>query len=195
MRMLLKWGTTAALAVGLAAAAQLARADDTSSDDVKPPPKPFIQWNPAIVKMFNGDQDPPPKKTPDKPKKDTPKKKAPISKPVNQVAEGTAERAREEASLMRRLEVCDKLTEIAIRTNDTELLHRAEALEERARTTYAQRTAYLPRPKNGFESDEKALDQQLGASDFAPTASTNASAHSVSGTPSDGRAALKENNP
>ena len=61
------------------------------------------------------------------------------------------------------MQVCDKLKEIAIRTNDPDLLRRAEQLEERSQACYTQRTAHLRGLVGGFESDEKTLDQYLAS--------------------------------
>jgi hypothetical protein len=133
---------------------------------------------------------PAPKKPETKPKRESAKKSAAPSKPATVVDEAAAERAREEAILMRRLQVCDRLTEIAIRTNDTDLLHRAEALDERARTAYAQRTAYLRGSSATAESDGRVLERMASAS----TRATDAAGYSVPGTDR-ARTGVKEVNP
>jgi hypothetical protein len=154
--------------MGLAAATGLAGDDDTNSDETKPAPKSSgIPWSPVIVKMFHLDEQKPP------PKKPAPKKAAKKSTSNKLPAEEpTTERAREEAALMRRLQVCDKLMEIADRTHDMELRHRAEALDERARALYNQRTAHLRGSQASL--DEKALDKFLDQSTAAPAATSAA---------------------
>lgn len=137
------WCVLTSLILGLAMARTRA-GDDDDDGDAKPPARPGgIRWSPYFAKMFDSpERKPAPKPVTPKPKKETAKKPAEPPKP-RVVDEAVAERAQEEANLMRRLQVCDKLMEIAIRTNDTELLHRVEALEERAQTAYAQRTSYM----------------------------------------------------
>jgi hypothetical protein len=71
-------------------------------------------------------------------------------------------RAREEAALLRRQEVCCKLKEIALQTNDPELERRAQELEERAWEVYNLRTAHLPQDDAGFEETEPALGADAG---------------------------------
>ena len=138
---------------------------------------------------------PEPKKPEGKQKKDSAKKPVENSKPPTVADRTAAERAREEMVLMRRLEACDKLKEIALQRNDSDLFRRAEVLDERARTTYAQRTAYLRGGKSGFESDEKTVDNYLGPAYPLKTRSPESTAHTVSGTDQASRAALKEVNP
>ena len=79
------------------------------------------------------------------------------------------------------------------RTHDMELLHRAEALDERARTAYNQRNAALRGAKPGFESDDKALDSYLGKSEAQPRTAETA-ARTPPGTDRAGRDATKEVN-
>jgi hypothetical protein len=92
---------------------------------------------------------------------------------------------------MRRLEVCDKLKEIAIRTNDAELLRKAEVLDERARTTYAQRTAYLRGTTASFESDEKTLDKYLAVTAPATSRLMDSTGHTAASTDLASQAATK----
>src|SRR5437660_11234179 len=138
MRKRWAWGLAAALCLGFTASTGWAGDDDDDSTGPKAPPRPAIRWSPYFARMAAyTEQKPAPIKPQAKPKKEPSKKQAEPAKPVKLVDDAAAERAREEANLIRRLEVCDKLKEIALRTNDQELLRRAEALDERARTTYA----------------------------------------------------------
>ncbi len=65
---------------------------------------------------------------------------APLSSPVD---EARIRRQREETALWRRLEVCDRLREMAMQTDDEDLLRQADDLAERAFSVYRQRTAGL----------------------------------------------------
>src|SRR5262249_59484604 len=56
----------------------------------------------------------------------------------------TGDRAREQATLLRRLAVCDQLRLIATQKNDDDLLRLAEQLDERVWEVYTQRVAQLP---------------------------------------------------
>jgi hypothetical protein len=49
-------------------------------------------------------------------------------------------RAQAQADYLRRLEICDKLREIAFQNDDSELTHKADQLEQRAKDAFVQRT-------------------------------------------------------
>jgi hypothetical protein len=68
-------------------------------------------------------------------------------------------RAREEAALLRRMEVCDKLKQIAEHDGDAELGRLAEQLEQRANNLYFQRIAHLPASRATPDLDEYLLDK------------------------------------
>ncbi len=68
----------------------------------------------------------------------------------------------ETAAYLRRLEVCDKLLEIAQATQDGELEHRAEQLREQAKAILQQRIAQLP-----LSADDAALAGRLSPGDAA----------------------------
>src|ERR1700719_4262864 len=132
MRKLWAWGLATVLCAGLAASNAWAKDDDDDdSSQAKPPPRPAIRWSHYFAGMETYSQPKPETAKPAaKPKKQT--SKTPVEKPPpkNPAHEAASERAREEAILMRRLEVCDKLKEIALPTNDGELFRRAEVLDE-----------------------------------------------------------------
>jgi hypothetical protein len=133
------------------------------------------------------------KKPAPKPEQPAAVKKPSVSaKPTSIVDDAAAERRRQEAVLLRRLQACDKLKEIALRTNDNALLRRAEELEERAQTCYTQRTAKLPGATGRFESDEKTLERYLGA---GKAGSAEVSPYVVSGKEASSQAAVKEVEP
>jgi hypothetical protein len=192
MRKLRVWGLTAALVAGLATAAAQAGDDPEDATEAKPAPKQSsFRWSPGFAKMMGLDQKKPePKKTPPK-KKAEAKKPDPPSKPATVVDEAAAERAREEANLIRRLQVSDRLKEVALKYSDNELLRQAEALDERARTAYAQRTAYLRGVHAGSEADEKTLDKYLGPRSAATMQPSENQSYTV---PSNAQAAVKEVN-
>ncbi|HEV3447442.1 MAG TPA: hypothetical protein VG099_22565 [Gemmataceae bacterium] len=178
MRKLWAWGLATVLCAGLAASNARARDDDDDTSQAKPPPRPAIRWSHYFAGMETYTQPKPEAVKPAaKPKQQTAHKPAENPKPKNPAHEAASERAREEAILMRRLEVCDKLKEIALRTNDGELFRRAEVLDERARTTYAQRTSYLG-GNGGLATDTMALDRNLEAV-YPKTRAPESTAHTV----------------
>jgi hypothetical protein len=59
----------------------------------------------------------------------------------------------------RRLEVCDKLKQIAFETGDKDLDRKADALDQRAWDVYVQRTGG---PKGDLSPDEQFLEGRLG---------------------------------
>jgi len=75
-----------------------------------------------------------------------PKAKPPVEekKPTDTTA---ALRAQEEANLLRRMAVCDRVQEIALANGDSKLEADAIRLSERAAEVYKQRTANLPSRK------------------------------------------------
>lgn len=78
---------------------------------------------------------------------------------------------------LRRMEVCDKLREIALQTNDAELSRKAEQLADRAYETYlktAQRGPHTP-----ISPEESILEQKLGG--HAATSMSTGPAHSSLG--------------
>jgi hypothetical protein len=84
------------------------------------------------------------------------------SQPPTVIQEAASLRSREEAKYLRRLQVCDRLRDIADQTNDTTLARRADELMARAEELYRKRTANLPSAQPLFESDKKTLDKHLG---------------------------------
>lgn len=68
-------------------------------------------------------------------------------------------RAQAQADYLRRLEICDKLRDIAFQTGDTELMNRANQLEDRAKDAYVQRANREGTNPGSF--DEETLDRHL----------------------------------
>ena len=194
MRTLGAWGLAASLVVGLGAAVAAAADDDSEGSGAKPSARaPTWDWNPFDA-LFGSKEvkKPAEKKASPKPEPTVAKKPPAPVKPASIVDEAATKRSREEATLLRRLQACDKLREIAIQANDNDLLRRVEELEERAQTTYAQRTADLRGGTARFESDEKTIDRYLGA---GKARSTDSSAYAVSGKDGSSRAAVEEVKP
>jgi hypothetical protein len=159
MRKLMAWGFSAALLVATGASVRAAGEDE----DTAMPARPAIRWSPWAARVLGIDQNPQPKPKPSqKSKKETAKKTEAISKKVPVTDDGVVARAREETAFLRRLEACDKLTEIAISNNDTVLLRRAEELNRRIWETYSQLTGQSVEPAGNFESDEAAIERLLG---------------------------------
>jgi hypothetical protein len=133
MRNRMAWALATGLALGLGASAVLA------DDDPPPPPKaptsgwvgPLKDWNKPAPKPEVKKKDPPP------PPKPT------IAEQVQ------AARYREQADLLRRMAVCDKLMEIAVRNNDAELIRKVEQLQERANNVYTDHAVSLAKAVEG----------------------------------------------
>jgi hypothetical protein len=72
---------------------------------------------------------------------------------------------RELNAYLRRMQVCDRLRQIAYDTNDAELERQADELEEQARLVYERATSRLPLAGS---PDETALGQRLGTGSATP---------------------------
>ena len=90
----------------------------------------------AAYQRFNGG--PPTSPLPQPAEKEKPKKNAEPAKRPSETA--AAIRAQEEANLLRRLAVCDKLKQIALEQGDSKLEEEAIRLEQKAEEVYKQRT-------------------------------------------------------
>jgi hypothetical protein len=167
--------------------------DDDADSRPKPPTRPAVRWSPYFARMFELKQ-PAPAKKPAKAQKEDVKKPAAPPRPKAVIPSPTAQRAREEATLLRRLAVCDKLKEIAVRTNDTQLLHQAEQLDARAWANYSQRTGQLA-AATVPEADEKALEPPAGPRTVGVLSRRGAPARRVPAAEDGSRAAAKEVSP
>lgn len=161
MRKRMAWALATGLALGLGASAVLA-------DDDPPPvqaPKsgwvgPFKEWN-----------QPAPAPKPEAKKKVEPP--APRRLSINEQVQ--AARYREQADLLRRMAVCDKLMEIAVRNNDNELMHKVEQLQERANNLYSDHSVSLANAVQGANKNsslaaadrDKLLDKKDTAAALA----------------------------
>ncbi|HLN30736.1 MAG TPA: hypothetical protein VK395_23550 [Gemmataceae bacterium] len=186
-----------ALGAGICASSlHAADDDDTDSAKAKPSPSPLgFHWDPVFAHAVGMDQNPTPqKKPPDKTPKPAAKKTDTAHKLVSVAEQTAALRAREEAALLRRLAVCDKLKEIALRTNDNDLLRHAEELDERARMTYSLHTAMLKNVNVATNMDEQILERHLGTPAAAKGSLEEAAVYTASGTDQTGRAVVREEN-
>ena len=162
------WVLGAAVVLGWSAALAMA-----SDEDGTPARRPVVRPNerPGLIdKLFDLGPDTTAKK-PDKntDKKDTAKKaeKPATSRSKANISPEAAELAREQTAFQRRVAVCDRLREIAIETNDTELDQLAQELNARAWAVYKQRTAKREASPREKSLDEQILDKKLGI-DLAP---------------------------
>lgn len=72
-------------------------------------------------------------------------------------------RAMEEANLLRRMAVCDKLRELAIATGDSALERQADELDRQAEQLYKQRVSHLPNGKlTAADVQEEPIDDTVG---------------------------------
>lgn len=81
---------------------------------------------------------------PSAPEKPKPKQPDPLQQASDAAA---ASRAQEEANLLRRLAVCDRIKQIALESGNSQMEAQAIRLEERATDVYKQRLAHAPAPK------------------------------------------------
>jgi hypothetical protein len=142
-------GTGMAVAVllsGLAASAALAQETDGDLHSAAPKPKSF--WDGWFA--------PAPKPV----EKKFDKLAAPPAGPsAAEIASAT--RKRERAAYSRRMEVCDRLMEVAVQNNDDAMQARIEQLKDRAWELYQQRTGALT-ASGSASPDEAVLDHRLG---------------------------------
>jgi len=139
--------TAAVLLAGLAASAALAQDTDGDLHSAPTPGSTPKSW---WAGWFG-----PAAKT-DKPESKKPEAAAPPA-PVapSPVELAAAARQRERAAFNRRMEVCDRLTEIAVQNNDTAMQSQIDQLRDRAWEVYQKRTADLPAA--GSTSQDEAL--------------------------------------
>lgn len=146
------WGLTAALAAGPSAGF----AADPSAD-AKP-------WYARLLGAKPPTAEPPAPTTPPAPRPF-------VAGPLDPDTLKEALRAEQDAYL-RRLDVCSKLRQLAVESNDDKLLERADSLEQQATALYHQRTARLGvrgGPKGSYgpttavaRKSEETLDRKLG---------------------------------
>jgi hypothetical protein len=161
MRIRRWWGLGAALL--LVWGATQAKAIDEEGEPGKRPVLRPTERPGLIDKLFDLGTPSPQKKSDSKmSKKDVSDKSGPGAAPA------MSEQARQEAALLRRIDVCDKLRQIALETNNNELDQLAQELDARARAVYAQRTARLKTIAQTPDLDEQILDKKLGIEPMNP---------------------------
>jgi hypothetical protein len=172
MRIRKWWGLGAALL--LAWGATQAKAIDEEGEPGKRPVLRPTERPGLIDKLFDLGSSAPAKK----PDSKASKKDAGAKSNTAAAAPVMTEQARQEAALLRRIDICDKLRQIALETNNNELDQLAQELDARARAVYAQRTARLKTSAQTTDLDEKILDRKLGIEpmnpDGAPAGKPNA---------------------
>jgi hypothetical protein len=134
MRGLRNWGLAAALFVGCATCG-LAASDD--GDDAGARPAAQGSSGSWLTRWLGSA----PAKAP-KPDKAASKAKA-TPRPALVADDAATVRAREEAALLRRMEVCIKLKQIAEQTGDADLHQQADQLDERCSEVYRRRITNL----------------------------------------------------
>jgi hypothetical protein len=148
MRMVGKGLTVAVLLTGLAASAALAQEPDGDLHSAAPRPKAFWDgWFTPAAKSVE--------------KKHDTIAAPPAGPSAAEVAAAT--RKRERAAYTRRMEVCDRLMEVAVGNNDAAMQARIEQLKDRAWELYQQRTGGLS-VAGSASPDEAVLDRKLGVS-------------------------------
>jgi hypothetical protein len=180
--------------VGLSAAGSRATAGD---DEDVPPPKVQYGRGPGLFdRWFASNSKPAEKKPAKKDTANTEKDKADKDKPKKPAAENpVAIRAREEAALMRRIQVCDRLKNLANQMNDDELYRRAEELDQKSWAVYQQRTSHLPVSNATCESDEDVLDRHLGDKTVAAKDGRDVTSEAAKSEERDSHAAVREVKP
>jgi hypothetical protein len=148
MRMVGKGMTVAILLTGLAASAAFAQEMDGDLHSAAPKPKAFWDgWFTPAAKL---------------PEKKHDMLAAPPAGP-SPAEVAAATRKRELAAYTRRMEVCDRLMEVAVGNNDAAMQARIEQLKDRAWELFQQRTGGLS-VAGSPSPDEAVLDRKLGVS-------------------------------
>jgi hypothetical protein len=172
MRTLQSLGMMVALTTVLAAAATAADKDkDTRSVKRRPPPqwKRSTAWD-AMGRLIRSDDDEPDKPSADKPSPDKksagakgdamPSKKdvavkGPATKSALKIDDAADSKDDAEVAFLRRSAACLKLQEIALQTNDAELMRRAEQLSEEAWAAYTKGSKVRPALDEADDDFEK----------------------------------------
>lgn len=139
MGTLLKIGWVVAVALGFSLVPQL-RAGD--KPDEAAPAEQKAAGGSWLGSWFGAKEKPKASKAPASGK--AKKNAGPVAAKDGASEENSAERAREQATLLRRLAVCDQLRTVAARRQDDALMRRADALDEQAWDIYTRRIAHLP---------------------------------------------------
>jgi hypothetical protein len=133
------WKLEVALLVGLGVVSVASAQDVPSGAEEKPAATSRTGFQGVFRKWFGPPSTGTEKKPGARAEKDAAKKSPPAKAVVHD--EAAVVRAREEAALLRRLAVCDRLKEIAYESGNEELQRKAEQLDQRAWAVYSQHTA------------------------------------------------------
>jgi hypothetical protein len=153
-----------AAALWVAAAANGLAAEPPADDRAKAP------WIQRVFGSSKPDAEPP--------------SSAPIPAPVPTWKDVSRSLEQERAIYMDRLQYCTRLRQIAVESNDEELLRKADELEELAEAVYTKRTRSLPSIVEDVKAAEAARDQRRPAG--APAGSASATPR-VTGRAPNGR--------
>ncbi len=157
------WTGAALLVLGLQAAG--ARAADSADTDAAPVRAPANKgvWFPWLNSAPKETEKQKAEKSRDmKPDPASLKEAEARSTADSGVKSEQARRATEEATLLRRLAVCDQLKLIAVQTHDDSLLRQAEQLEQRVQTAYSRHSA-APATSRIMNAGAPTRDRAKGA--------------------------------
>lgn len=161
MRRVGSWVVAAALIVGLGAA--VAAADDADGD-AKAASAKSGWWS----GWFG-----------DKPKAKTEKKSAVEDAPAvpSGVQMAVAEQQRQMNAALRRMQVCERLRQVAVQTGNADLERQANEMDARAWEVYRHQTAHLPVPAKPSEAVKVADKEQAAKRPNAARVSTDKDAY------------------
>jgi hypothetical protein len=135
-----EWTVAVVIGVGLGCAALAAEPEPEDAPAPAKSPYPS-KWSGHLL---GSKEKPAVKQTPVTPDKEMVKELEAMPRTNVQAESATAQRAREESALLRRLAVCDQLKLMAVQNRDDRLMRQAEELDQRAREVYGHRIAHLP---------------------------------------------------
>ncbi len=187
-----RWAVSAVLLLGLGASLAAGADREDRTRYPKPPTEPESSWgwvNP--MNWFGGKEKekPAPKKDRKDAKKDA-RKEAPLPSPAE---EARQRQARAEADFWRRVEVCDKLREIALRKDDATMLQRVEELSERVYAVYLQRSGgRIPAGDVELDPELRRLDSMKDAEAAFRRRPAEEPVYSVTSDSKERRTAIKE---
>lgn len=179
-----RWGATAStfIAVGIALGlAATVRADSDVYQNAKETAKKS-RWS---LWPFGKKEEPKKTATKKEPEKKKDHADEPAARPIVQ-QQGTMDptfAAREQAKVLRRQQVCDRLRDLAVEMNDPKLDAQAQLLEQRAWFIYEQRTARPGMPGLIPADDSAAVGRLLKDAEPRSPAASVGTAASLSDRP------------
>lgn len=188
-----RWGIQAVLLLGLGASLAVGADREERTRTPKPPTDSDGGWGWVNPKNWFGSKEKA-KPAPKKDKKDTKKDVARRDPPLPSPAEEARQRqARAEADFWRRVEVCDKLREVAVRKDDADMLRRVEELSERVYAVYLQRSGgRVPAGDVEIDPDLRRLDTMKDTEAALRRRPSEEPIYSVTSDRKERRSAIKE---